>query len=245
MDELNLSTVDAEPVVNVEPQNIESVNEPVQTNIVETVEPQQETKPQSAEENSKFAQVRREAEQRSYAKAQDDLIARQYGESHGIYTLADYDKAMDAQKQEQELSELLARNISEEDAQELLESRKLKEEIRAEKESKQQQEQQQADLQDFIKEFPDVKPDDIPTEVWQANANGKPLADAYARYALRLTKTADTKAKANEENARASMGDVSGLGGQSSILTEEMIGNMSTQELSSRWGEVKKLFKMK
>jgi hypothetical protein len=135
-----------------------------------------------------------------------------YGESHGIHTYAEYEAALAKQEQEQQLQELLAKNIPEEYATEMLESRKLREEIRAEKEAKQKQAQQQADYQDFIKAFPDVQANDIPADVWKANASGIPLKYAYAEHALRLTKEVEAKAKANAENAKGSMGSVTGDG---------------------------------
>lgn len=180
----------------------ESVNDEVATS-------QQNEKPvQSAEENSRFAQVRRDAEQKAYAKAQDDVIEKMYGASYGIHTFAEYEAAMAKQEQEQELQELLAKNIPEEYATEMLESRKLREQINAEKEAKQQKEKRDADALDFIKAFPDVKADDIPVEVWQANEKGIPLRYAYAEHAYKMATKAEEVAKANAENARSSTGSV-------------------------------------
>lgn len=196
--------VDSQTEVNETEQAIstESVNDGVATS-------QQNEKPvQSAEENAKFAQVRRDAEQKAYAKAQDDVIEKMYGASHGIHTFAEYEAARAKQEQEQELQELLAKNIPEEYATEMLESRKLREQLKAEQETKQQQEKQQQDMRDFIKEFPDVKPEDIPVEVWQANERGIPLRYAYAEHAYKMAKKAEEVAKANTENARSSTGSV-------------------------------------
>lgn len=249
MEDMNLNTVDAvqEGVVDSQIGQAETTVETVNAdNVNVTTDKQEETKPvQSAEENAKFAEVRRKAAEEAKAKTRDEMIAEMYGATHGINTYAEYQEALAKQEQEQKLAELLEQGISDEVATELLETRKFREQYQAEQTTKQQQAQQQADLQDFIKEFPDVKADEIPTEVWQANANGKPLVDAYARYALKQRNVAETKAKANEENAKGSMGSVTGLGGQNSVLTEEMIGSMSPKELSERWGEVKKLYKMK
>lgn len=97
------SNVNALPEVNVEPQAQEVNSESVH----EEVAPSQNEKPiQSAEENAKYAQVRREAEQKAYQKAQDELIASMYGESHGIYTKADYDKAIAEAKAAEERAKI-------------------------------------------------------------------------------------------------------------------------------------------
>lgn len=164
---------------------------------------------QSAEENARFAEVRRKTEAEAKAKARDELIAEMYGKTHGINTYAEYQQALAKQEEEQRLSELLNEGISEKFATELIENRKFREQYEAEQRSKQQQAQQQADLQDFISAFPSVKAEEIPTEVWQANAKGVPLRYAYAEHALKLARDAEAKLKANADNAKGSMGSVS------------------------------------
>lgn len=220
MDELNLSTVNAEPEANVEPQNNEAVTEEsVQTNNAEVVEPQQTNElqqktTQSPEENAKYASIRREAE----AKARDKVIADMGMEWNGqpITTYDQYVKAKaesDQYQLEQKLrSEYESKGLPEDVVEELVESKKFREQLISEQKAKEQQIQQQKDLQDFITEFPDVKPDDIPAEVWQANAQGIPLKYAYSAHALKLAKEAEAKAKANAENAKGSMGSVTGDG---------------------------------
>jgi len=90
----NFNLVDAGNEEVVTPQE-EIVEESVES-VPSEVTPEQSEKPtQSKEENSKFAEVRRRAEQ----EAQDKLIAEMYGESHGIRTKADYDKAVREQKE--------------------------------------------------------------------------------------------------------------------------------------------------
>ena len=248
MDGIIESSNIVEPVANVEPQSevTEQVETSTESAIGEVATPQQNEKPiQSAEENAKLADVRRRAAEEARTTARDEMISEMFGETHGIHTYAEYQEALAKQEQEQKLSELLEQNIPEEYATEMLENRKFREQFEAEKTAKQQQEQQQADMREFIKEFPDVKPEDIPVEVWQANEKGVPLSYAYAKHAYKQATKAEEISKANEENAKSSTGSVSGLGGQSTGLTKEMVNNMSPQELSSRWGEVKKLFKMK
>lgn len=176
----------------------------------EVATPQKEEKPaQSAEENAVYAKIRREAEQKAYAKAQDELIAKMYGESHNIHTVAEYEAAIREQEIRQQYEN---KDLPEDVINEIVESKKFRENYDAEQKAKEQQAQKQKDLQDFITAFPDVKPDDIPVEVWQANANGIPLRYAYADHALQLARKADAIAKANAENAKSSTGSVSGDG---------------------------------
>ena len=243
MDGIIESTVNAEPVVNVEPQTNEVVTEQVvstESAIGEVATPQQNEKPiQSAEENAKFAEVRRRATEEARTAARDEMIAEMYGQSHGIKTYAEYQEAIANQEQEQKLADLLEQNIPEEYATEMLENRKFREQFEAEQTAKQQQAQQQEDMKDFISAFPEVKPNDIPAEVWKANANGIPLRYAYAEHALKLTQAAQTKAKANEENARGSMGNVGSNGtANDGYFTKDQVSKMTTTEVAKNYEKI-------
>lgn len=80
-----------------------TVNEPVNAGSGEVAPSQTDSKPiQTPEQNAEYARVRRESE----AKAKDQVIAEMYGESHGIYTYADYQKAIAEQQAEQERQRL-------------------------------------------------------------------------------------------------------------------------------------------
>ena len=234
---MNLNTVDAVQENAVDSQSehqvTEQVNESTESAIGEVATPQQNEKPvQSAEDNAKFAEVRRRAAEEARTTARDEMISEMYGESHGIHTYAEYQEAIVAQEQEQRLAELMEQNIPEEYATEMLENRKFREQFEAEKQAKEQQQHQQADFQDFMSAFPDVKSEDIPVEVWKANASGIPLRYAYADHALKLTREAETKAKANSENAKGSMGSVSGDGvanGDDFVSFETFETNRSNQ----------------
>lgn len=203
-------------------------NEPVQANNVEPAEPQQanEQKPsQSPEENAKYAQIRREYEgrlraetERAKQEARDEYIASQGYEWNGkqIKTEAEYNQAV---REKQIYDKYQAQGLPEDVIQQLAKVDQLEKNWQESKQAEQQREeterkkaQQHADLQDFIKTFPDVKAEDIPVEVWQANANGVPLRYAYAEHAYRQTMVAEQKARANANNASGSMGSISGDG---------------------------------
>lgn len=227
--EENLSTVNAEPVETVETQN-DAVNEPVQTNDAVPVEPQQDNnqqqKPvQSPEENAKFAQVRRDYEEKLRAETErarkqaiDDYIAGQGYTWNGkeIKTKDEYDEALQEKElyekyQSQGLPEDVIQRLAKVDQLE----RRLDEtqnEKKAQELERQKQEAQQKEFSDFMSAFPDVKGEDIPPEVWQARESGIPLKTAYKEYLYDVSKVAEAKAKANAENANASMGAVAGDG---------------------------------
>jgi hypothetical protein len=104
MEDIIESTVNAEPVGNVEPQETQ-VAENATTEQVETTESVQgetanstvEKPVQDAQTNAQYAKIRREAEQR----AKDAVIAELYS-SQGINTYADYQKAIQEQQRQQE-----------------------------------------------------------------------------------------------------------------------------------------------
>lgn len=109
MDE-NLTSVNAEQVSDESSQTetqVEQVNSESENSGVATL--QNEKTAQSAEENAKYAQVRREAEQKAYTKAQaetqkaiDSEYSRLYGTEYGIHSKADYDKAVAEQQATEE-----------------------------------------------------------------------------------------------------------------------------------------------
>ncbi len=106
---LNESTVDAgqENVVDSQQTEVVETAEPTETvetessDVVETESASSEvaTEPvkqvQSQDDNAKFADVRRKAEQ----AGRDKFISDQYGKSHNIHTEADYKAAIAKQKQ--------------------------------------------------------------------------------------------------------------------------------------------------
>lgn len=100
----NESTVDAGQEQNVDAQEVEPVvvAEQVEGATSEVATEQPDKQVQSREDNAKFAEVRREAER----KAEDRLISQMYGESHGIHTKADYDKAVREQRESEMIEQL-------------------------------------------------------------------------------------------------------------------------------------------
>jgi hypothetical protein len=210
----------------VDTQTTEQSNETVQTNNAEVVETQQETKvEQTKEENANYAKIRREAEAKAEVKARDSVISEMYGQSHGIHTYADYQKAL----QEQEMKD---KGVDPETVKKYVEEHP---DVKAAREYRQNQEKeakQKAEFVEFFNKFPDVKPDSIPAEVWAENAKGVPLRYAYADYALQQQKADADKAKANETNAKSSMGSVNTNGNTDPgyISSDEFEKNRGNQE---------------
>lgn len=230
MEDQILSSVNAEPEVNVEPQNEpEPVSEPVQTDNVEVVEPQQDNKPaQTAEENAKFAAIRREAE----AKARDKTIADMGMEWNG-QPITTYEQYMNAKAESERLQmeqrireEYEAKGLPDELIEELIESKKDREERKKEKEEKAEQERKNAEYAEFFEYFKaengrdfNSATDVIDQEVWDMVDKGKSLTDAYAYNVNKQLKAKiaefENKLKAletNQANAESSTGSLTGNG---------------------------------
>ena len=225
----DVSTVNADQVVNVEPQEgekpIESANGDVAT-------PQEGEKPkQSPEENAKFAEIRREAER----KARDKTISEMGMEWNGkpITTYDEYQKAL-AESKEQEL---LAQMKSDEvDPQEIL--KQLKEndpeikqlrEYQKEVNIKNQISELNAELKDLgieeIKSIDDIAKLESADRVITLLQRGYDLKDAYLiankdaliKGSIQKTESRTiAKVKANEE---ASPGSLSNNGQSTTLFT--------------------------
>lgn len=239
MSEILESTVNAEPEVNVEPQQGETTNEPVNAGSEEVAPSQVEEKPtQSAEENARFAQIRREAE----AKARDKTIAEMNMEWNGqkITTYEQYIKAKAESEQyerEQKIREEYEnKGLPDELVEELIESKRDREERKAEKQARLEQERKNAEYAEFFNYFEtengrsfDPKKDTIPEEVWimtaekdehgNPNPKRKTLADAYAYHHTKQLKAKiaeyESKLKAqetNQINANSTTGSLTGNG---------------------------------
>ncbi|QGZ99426.1 hypothetical protein [Dehalobacter restrictus] len=261
MSEIIESVVDATPVENVvDSQSIES-EMPEINEQAEVVEPQQSKPVQSKEDNAKFAEVRRKAEIETREKAEQEYnaeIAQLYG-SYGIKSLSDLKKAIAEQAEEQRKAELKDQGIDPEIVEKYVNETPA---VKKANELIKQQEEQQRKTQDYI-DFLDYfktendrdfnsATDEIPVEVWEANAKGKPLADAYSYHLTKQlkAKVAEMEAKlkadeTNKANAETSVGSVTGNGEVKGSLTIEKINNMTDKERMAHWSEIKQVLKMK
>ena len=90
-----------------------------------------------------------------------------------------------------------------------------------EQQQEQQKQQEAANAQEqwrkdcflaFGREFPDVKPEQIPQEVWDAFARGETLVSAYSLHQLRALQKQQEEQKRAEENAKRSTGSQQSAG---------------------------------
>jgi len=246
---VNMENVAETPIETEVAEVIENVST---ESVIDEVATHQDTV-QSDEDNAKYAEVRRKAEEKARQKAKqevDSKFADLFGEEYGIKSADDYLNAIKEQrerdeqqkKQEERQKEIDAlvnqKNYSEDDAKKILEAEKtLQEKAEAERKS--------AEVNEFQSEYPNVKIGEIPKEVFELTAKGMTLTDAYSRYEVKALKAQLEQIKRQAENSEASPGTIGATDTDTTTLTEESIANMSPKELMKRWPEVKKIMKMK
>ena len=197
----------------------ESANEEVTTS-------QTEKPVQSQEENAKYAQVRREAESKAEAKTRDKVISEMYGESHGIHTYSDYQKAIEQEAEQKRRASLQDQGIDPAIVDEYVSNNPTVKKAAELIKQQEQQQKQAKEYGDFLESFRtengrdfNSATDTIAPEVWEMTAKGKSLADAYAYQSNKQLKAklAEYEAKfkaqeTNTSNASSSPGSVTGNG---------------------------------
>ncbi|MFE8704131.1 hypothetical protein ACFYKX_26545 [Cytobacillus sp. FJAT-54145] len=120
-----------------------------------------------------------------------------------------YLEAVKEWKEQERLNELVQKNIPEDLAKEILETRKMREEIQNEKKQKAEQEKQSQEFNEFFQFFKDAngrdydpQNDKLPDEVWQMQNQGVPLKFAYMQHQHNELKTQLKILKQNEENTK-------------------------------------------
>jgi len=140
-------------------------------------------------------------------------------------------------EEQQKLNELIQKNIPPEFAQKLLEHDKIVQEYQTEKQIREQKEKEQKMYLEFLEAYPNVKPEEVPVEVWQEVAKGRSLLDAYIRHENQKLKAEMAKyqqqqqnQQANQANAATSTGSVrdGGKGGDF-ISADEFEANKHDQ----------------
>ena len=186
-------------------------------------------------------------------QAKDELIAEAGYEWKGkpITTEAEYREALREQELENKIRSQYT-NVPDEIIEELTEGRKFREQNQTKEQQTAAKQAEQRMYQEFADAYPDLKGEDIPPGVWEEVKQGRNLLDAYARHENKILRdqlsgvqAREQAEQANQANAANSTGSVKTHGTPKGSLTEEMVENMSPQELAARWLEVKKLYKMK
>jgi hypothetical protein len=161
---------------------------------------------------ARLAKERQKIETETAQKARDAYIAEQgyVWKGNPIKTEAEYKQAL----YEKELED---KGMNPDDIKKLVDEHPDVKAAREIKEIQSKRERENAEFKDFANSYPEVKPTDIPKEVWEQQAKGIPLKYAYADYALRQMKAEEAKAKANKANADSSTGSVNSNGNTNDV----------------------------
>jgi len=149
-----------ESPTNEEPT--ETVEDSEQAETPEVAEPEEKPK-QDSETNKAFQEMRKQldaekaraAEVEARAKKADELIAKQYGESHGIYTVEQYEQRLQEEEERANIERYEGAGLTPEEIQMLKEYPQLKQSSTAEQEARRSQELEQGWVELFEK-FPDL-----------------------------------------------------------------------------------------
>lgn len=183
-------------------------------------------------------------------EARDAMIAENGYSWNGkpITTEAEYKQAL----KEQELTEQYkAKDLPDDVIQELVESKKFREQYESEKQTTAQKAKQEAEFKAFFETFPDTDPKDIPQSVWDDVHKGKSLVDAFTRHEnqslkqklAELEKSKQIEQK-NNENASSSTGSVTGNGSSApAFFTQEQVSKMSNADVNKNWSAINESMK--
>lgn len=209
-------------------------------------------------------QARFENERKSAAQqARDSWIAEQGYEWKGkpITTEAEYKQALQEQELENKIRSQYA-NVPDELLNELLESKRFREETLAEKKAREEADRKAQEEKDFIDrrnfmyeefmtEFPDYNTEEkwktIPPEVYKeaekwltsGGKEGRRLADALTRYNWKQSMAQQQANDANQANAEASTGSVKGQAKSGTFFTRDQVANMSREEIRANYNAIK------
>ena len=133
-----------------------------------------------------------------------------------------YEKEQQEKRDKEKIEDMIANGVPEDVAKEVVATSQLRKELQLEKnkleKEKQEREKQESkdkEYADFIKEFPDVKPEDIPKDVF-LNAENSSLREAYMKYQLEEQKKQIEILKKNQENATKTIGSTTDYGSKDS-----------------------------
>jgi hypothetical protein len=141
-------------------------------------------------------------------------------QQHGM-TPDEYISAVQQQREQSRIDELVSQGISEEVAQEMLENRKFRDQYEAEKKAKAEEEKKNAEFGEFFNYFREANgreyvpnQDIIPENVWESVDQGVPIKFAYMAHENSQLRTQLSALKQNKANAqKAPVGSVTAHGG--------------------------------
>lgn len=218
------------------------------------VAPVTEEVKQTPEENAKFAEVRKKAEQ----AGRDKFISDQYGESHGIHTEAEFKVAMAKQKKAELMESLKDGEVNPEEVIEQIKEndpdyQRMKQQ-ETESFVRTQLEELNKDLKDLdidvtLNSIDDIVKLENSDEVTNYIEKGMTLSEAYFLANKQSiiqndrNKIQQDTIKQIEANGNSAVGSLSDTGETASYFTEEQVNGMSQAEVNKNYELIRKSMK--
>jgi len=135
-----------------------------------------------------------------------------------IDQVENYERQQEKEKEKARLEEMINNGVPEDVAKEVIATSQLRKQLQEkENQLKEQEEKQKAEndknkqYADFVEAFPNVKPEDIPKEVFE-KAQSSNLVAAYKDWLIKDLETKLQIKEQNEKNAKSSIGSVTETG---------------------------------
>lgn len=200
--------------------------------------------------NADRVQEKWETAKTKLAKAEE--VARLYGyrDENGQGTVDEFLETVKQDFDKQQVNRLVEDGYSENDAKELIELRKEKEELSRFKTEYEKGEQKKKNDLEFVEYFklvngrPFTDSDRIPNEVLAEEKKGTPLKWAYADYIAKQSVKKADETKTNTENEQTSAPSMSSSAPDKLTFTETEVKNMSRDEVKKNWSVISKSMKL-
>ena len=135
-----------------------------------------------------------------------------------IDQVENYEKEQEKKKEQERLEEMINNGVPEDVAKEVIATSQLRKQLQEkENQLKEQEEKAKAENEknkqydDFVNQFPNVKPEDIPKEVFESALSSN-LVSAYKDWLIKDLETKLQIKEQNEKNAKSAIGSVTETG---------------------------------
>ena len=135
-----------------------------------------------------------------------------------IEQVENYEREQEKKKEQEKLEEMISNGVPEDVAKEVIATGQLRRQLQEEKNRlEEQKEKEKAENDknqqyvDFVEQFPNVKPEDIPKEVFE-KAQSSDLVSAYKDWLIKDLETKLQIKEQNEKNAKSTIGSVTETG---------------------------------
>ena len=189
---------------------------------------------QDAETNARYAEMRRQQEFDQY-RSQAETYQQQLDRTAKLAGYQSHDEliaALDDLEQQQQRQQYEDAGINPDLLNQAIENHPAVQYSRQLQEQQQKEQQFQQEANELFQEFPDLKPDEIPKEVWEIKeAKGLSMLDAYLRVSYKNLAQQQEQAAIQklQNNAATSPGSLGG----GSVNHNTNVSNLSTNDFRS------------